>query len=59
MSDIDIFINKNGTDWDERFSFGQSYERATGNIYKFRADQKIRQLFSERAAKIAWMKLLD
>ena len=59
MSDIDIFINKNGTEWDERFSLGQSYERVTGNIYKFRGDQKIRQLFSERAAKISWMKLLD
>ena len=58
MSDIDIFINKNGTDWDERFSFGQSYERVTGNIYKFRADEKIKQLFSERAAKLAWNKLL-
>ena len=59
MSDIDIFINKNGTEWDERFSFGQSYERVTGNIYRFRADQKIRQLFSERTAKLSWMKLLD
>jgi hypothetical protein len=59
MSDIEIFINKNGAEWDERFLFGQSYERVTGNIYKFRADQKIRQLFSERAAKLAWSKLLD
>lgn len=58
MSDIDIFINKNSADWDERFLFGQSYERVTGNIYKFRADDKIRQLFSERAAKLAWNKLL-
>jgi len=58
MSDIDIFINKNGTDWDERFSFGQSYERVTGNIYKFRGDQKIRQLFSERTAKLEWTRLL-
>ena len=59
MSDIDIFINKNGTDWDERFLFGQSYERVTGNIYKFRGDQKIKQLFSERTAKLEWTKLLD
>lgn len=59
MSDVDIFINKNGAEWDERFSFNQSYERVSGNIYRFRADQKIRQLFSERAAKIAWTQLLD
>jgi hypothetical protein len=58
MSDSEIFICKHGADWDERFSFGQDYNRVESGIYSFRANQKIRQLFSERTAKLEWIKLL-
>ena len=58
MSDSEIFICKHGADWDERFSFGQEYSRIESNIYSFKPNQKIRQIFSERSAKLEWIKLL-
>ena len=58
MSDLEIFICKHGADWDERFLLGQDYNRIESNIYSFRPNEKIRQLFSERAAKLEWNKLL-
>jgi hypothetical protein len=58
MSDLEIFICKHGAEWDERFSFGQDYNRVESNIYSFRPNEKIKQIFSERAAKLAWNKLL-
>jgi hypothetical protein len=58
MSDSEIFICKHGAEWDERFSFGQDYNRVESNIYSFRPNQKIKQLFSERTAKLEWIKLL-
>jgi hypothetical protein len=59
MSDAEIFVCKHGAEWDERFSFGQNYNRIQQNIYSFYPDKKIRELFSERTAKLVWMKLLD
>ena len=59
MSDAEIFICKHCAEWDERFSFGQDYNRVESGIYSFRANQKIRQLFSERSAKLEWNKLLS
>lgn len=58
MSDMEIFICKHGAEWDERFSFGQNYVRIESNIYSFRSDEKIRQIFSERSAKLEWNKIL-
>ena len=58
MSDADIFINKHNEVWDERFLFEQDYQQVSSNIYKFKPDEKIKQLFSERAAKIAWNKII-
>lgn len=58
MSDCEIFINKGGKEFDERFRFGQDYRQVTENIWSFKADEKIRALFSEKEAKIAWNKVL-
>lgn len=58
MSDLEIFICKHGAEWDERFLFGQDYNRVESNVYSFRPNEKIRQLFSERAAKLEWNRLL-
>lgn len=58
MSELEIFICKHGAEWDERFSFGQDYNRIESNIYSFMPNEKIRQIFSERAAKLEWNKLL-
>ena len=58
MSDAEIFICKHGAAWDERFLFKQDYSRVEKNIYSFRPNEKIRQLFSERAAKLEWNKIL-
>lgn len=58
MSDAEIFICKHGAEWDERFLFGQDYNRIESNIYSFKSNERIRQLFSERTAKLAWTKLL-
>lgn len=58
MSDAEIFIYKHGAEWDERFLFGQDYNRVESNIYSFKSNERIKQLFSERTAKLAWTKLL-
>ncbi len=57
MSDTEIFICKHGAKWDERFSFEQNYNRIEKNIFSFKPNEKIRQLFSERTAKLEWNKL--
>jgi len=59
MSDCEIFINKNGKEFDERFGFGLLYKQVDENIWSFRADENLRKIFSEREAKIAWSKILD
>lgn len=58
MSDCEIFINKGGKEFDERFKFGQDYRQMTENIWSFKSDEKIRTLFSEKEVKIAWNKML-
>lgn len=58
MSELEIFICKNGHESDERFMFGQNYNRIDGNIYSFVANREIKDLFSEKSAKIEWNKLL-
>jgi hypothetical protein len=58
MSDAEIFICKHGAEWDERFSFGQNYNRIEQNIYSFYPNQKIREIFSERSAKLEWNNLI-
>lgn len=59
MSDLEIFICKHGAEWDERFSFGQEYKKINTYIYSFKPNEKIRQIFSERTAKLAWNKILN
>jgi hypothetical protein len=59
MSDVEIFVCKHGAEWDERFSFGQNYNRIEQNIYSFYPDKKIRELFSERTAKLEWNKIIS
>lgn len=58
MSELEIFICENGHASDERFMFGQDYKRIEGNIYSFVANREIKDLFSEKAAKISWNNLL-
>lgn len=58
MSSCEIFIHKGWKEFDERFMFDQDYRQVTENILSFKADEKIRILFSEKEAKIAWNKVI-
>ncbi len=58
MSNLEIFICKNGHESDERFMFGQDYKRVAGNIFSFVANRELKDMFSEKNAKISWNKLL-
>ena len=58
LSGAEVFINNHGNKWDERFLFKQNYERVSGNIFKFTPNDEIKNFFSDRTAKIEWMKVL-
>lgn len=58
MSDCEIFLNKGGKEFDERFKFGQVYKQVDENIWSFKANESIRKIFSEIEAKIVWNKVL-
>ena len=58
LSGAEVFINKHGNRWDERFLFKQNYERVSGDIYKFNPDDKIKTLFSDKQIKAEWEKML-
>lgn len=58
LSGGEVLINRHGNKWDERFLFNQNYERISGNIYRFIPDNKIKEIFSDKSAKMEWMKVL-
>lgn len=58
MSDCEILIGKGDKEFDERFRLEQDYKQITESVWSFKADEKIRALFSEQEAKIVWNKVI-